>query len=392
MTQQNEIRAWLEARREGIVDIWRELVDTPSHVSRRAEGDVLCRKLAELFASLGMEVSVIESGENNAPTVSALWGGDLPGAPVLFSGHYDTVDLQGDHPFRTDEQGHIRGLGCLDMKGGIAVSILVLEALKALGWQDRPVKFLFVGDEETGHQGGCAAETIRREAAGCLCAFNMETGLISDKICVGRKGTAFAAVKAHGVAAHSGNDFSSGRNAIAEIAAKIPRIQALTNLDEGTSVSCNTISGGTVVNGIPGECVLRIDSRYLKLAERERVFAALREITDEVAIEGCRSTLEVDERMPPFETSAGTLRLADFLSATAVSLGRAPMGQIVLGGGSDAAHISAAGVPVVCSMGVRGQFNHTANEYALPDSLLDRAELLIHTLLNSDELEQALLK
>ncbi len=389
----NELSAllpWLQDHRDEILSDWQLLVDTPSRVSNRQEGDQLCKKLHSMFESLGMKVVQEESGSNNAPTIIGLWGEDLPGKPVLFTGHYDTVDLVGENHFRIDEEGHVRGLGCLDMKGGIVIAIWTLRALQHFGWKDRPVKFLFAGDEETGHMGGCAAQTIRSEASDCLCAFNMETGLVSDQICVGRKGTTFATIKTTGVASHSGNDFKSGRNAVAEMALKIPKIQSLTDLEQGTSVSCNTIHGGTVTNGIPGSCEVTIDTRYLKISERERIHAALRSITAEIGIEGCSSELVFDERMPPFETSEGTLALASFLSDVAESIGRAPMGTVVLGGGSDAAHISAVGTPVVCSAGVRGQFNHTANEYALPESLLERTELYVNAMYHLSELEEKL--
>jgi len=52
------------------------------------------------------------------------------------------------------------------------------------------------------------------------------------------------------------------------------------------------------------------------------------------------------------------------------------MGQIFLGGGSDASYITIAGVPTICSMGVCGEYNHSAKEYALVESLYTRAKLL----------------
>lgn len=36
-----------------------------------------------------------------------------------------------------------------------------------------------------------------------------------------------------------------------------------------------------------------------------------------------------------------------------------------------------AGVPTVCALGVKGEFNHTVREYAMEDSLFERTKLLI---------------
>ena len=48
-----------------------------------------------------------------------------------------------------------------------------------------------------------------------------------------------------------------------------------------------------------------------------------------------------------------------------------------VGGGSDSAALTMAGVPTVCALGVKGEFNHTVREYAMEDSLFERTKLLI---------------
>ncbi len=388
MEAKKQIHEWVEAHCEEMTECWKTLVNTPSHVSRRNEGEVLCAKLKEIFDELGFETEVVESCPNNSPTLTGIWGKERPGKPVMFSGHYDTVDLKADLPFRYDEEGHARGLGSLDMKGGIAITIQVIRCLQAMGWNERPVKILFAGDEEIGHRGGLAGQTIRDFSKGCLCAFNMETGLISNDICVARKGAAFARITTNGVASHSGNAFTAGRNAIAELAYKIPKIQALTDLSSGTTVSSNMIQGGTVINSVPGSCFLTVDIRYQKLSERERVMKEMGHITEETVIGGCSSEMSFDEYMPPFEKTAEVVRLASFVSQVSEDCGFGTMGQKELGGGSDASHIGMAGVPVICSMGVCGEFNHTEREYALPQTLFSRTELLANVVCRAKEFEQ----
>ncbi|WP_371374837.1 hypothetical protein [Sporomusa aerivorans] len=50
----------------------------------------------------------------------------------------------------------------------------------------------------------------------------------------------------------------------------------------------------------------------------------------------------------------------------------------LVGGGSD----SAAGVPTVCAMGVKGGRNHSPEEYAIVESLFERAKLLAACIIN----------
>ena len=50
---------------------------------------------------------------------------------------------------------------------------------------------------------------------------------------------------------------------------------------------------------------------------------------------------------------------------------------IAVGGGSDSAHLTACGIPTLCALGVRGQFNHTEREWAEEESLFERTKLLM---------------
>lgn len=380
------VRDYVESHRKEMFDLWTDLVNTKSQARDKLAADILCDKLKGLLEEIGFECSTYDVGPSNARALEGVWGGDRPGAPVIFSGHYDTVSLPGEHPFRIDEDGFARGLACLDMKGGIVISIYVVKALKEMGWAERPVKFLFLGDEEKGHQQANTPELIVERAKGALCAFNMETGLVSNEICVGRKGGGVASFTINGVGAHSGNDFLKGRNAIAETAFKIVDLQNLTDYDKGTTVSVTIIKGGTVPNSIPPECSIDVDVRYEILSERDRVVASFKEIAAKNYIDGCSTTMDYNEYMAPFETTEdGSIALANFVSAVSTDIGMGAMGQKRLGGGSDASYITIAKVPTICSMGVRGEFNHTDREYAIVESLYERTVLLTSAVLRINE-------
>lgn len=380
-----KIDAYIESHRDEMFEFWKFLVNTASQARERNNALDLCNKLEKVLVENGFECTQLDVGEINSHALLGVLGADRPGAPVLFSGHYDTVSLPGEHPFRVDEEGHARGLGCLDMKGGIAIALYVVKALNEIGWAERPIKFLFLGDEEKGHQGANTPEVIMQQARGALCAFNMETGLVSNNICIGRKGGGVANFTVHGVGAHSGNDFLKGRNSIAETAKKICDLQDLTNLELGTTVSVTMIDGGTVPNCIPPECKIDVDVRYELSSERDRVVNSLKEIAEKNYIDGCTTDYEYNEYMAPFETTEEGVRLATFIAGVSEAVGLGEMGQIRLGGGSDASYITMAGVPTVCSMGVRGEFNHTDREYALPSSLYERTALLANVVDHIDE-------
>src|SRR5699024_9592704 len=151
------------------------------------------------------------------------------------------------------------GPGVMDMKGGIVIALYVVKALNELNYEERPIKIIFVGDEEIGHTGSISDEIIAREAEGGICAFNMEPGRMDDCLTVGRKGNIDCHVTVHGVGGHVVNAFLQGRNAIEEMAHKIIRLQSLTDYKNGNVVSVDVIEGGTVSNAIPDRCKIEID-------------------------------------------------------------------------------------------------------------------------------------
>ena len=53
-----------------------------------------------------------------------------------------------------------------------------------------------------------------------------------------------------------------------------------------------------------------------------------------------------------------------------------------VGGGSDSAYATVAGVPTICALGVQGVRNHTAEEFAVVDTLFSRCKLFATIMLN----------
>lgn len=146
------VEEYIDAHKDEMIDMWRDFVDTRSDTLNKEKTEAMAAKLVKIFQAIGCTCETFEVSERSGPGIVAWWGKENPGTPVLFSGHYDTVPLKGEHPFTIDEENCAHGLGCLDMKGGIVMSIWIVKALQALGWHERPVKLVFVGDEENGHQ------------------------------------------------------------------------------------------------------------------------------------------------------------------------------------------------------------------------------------------------
>lgn len=382
--QLNRIYQYVDGKKDEMISLWKEIVNLESCSREKEKVDLLAERLKVEFEKEGLNCRLVDVGPQNGKTLVGILGAERSGKPVIFSGHMDTVfptGTFGENPFRI-EDGKAFGPGVLDMKGGIIISLYVIKALNSIGYNERPIKIVFSGDEEIGHVNSTGAEVILEEAKDGLCAFNMETGLIDNALCIGRKGRMEPNVIVNGVEAHAGNDFLSGRNAIEEMAYKILDIQKLTDLEAGTTVSVSKIQGGTVSNAIPAKCHIVADVRFENMAEMEKTKKQIKKICEKTHIDGTSTEWEIASSMAAYETTDDVIKFYNFCSEVAKKHGFDEMGSRRLGGSSDAAFITMAKTPVLCSCGVRGEWNHTAKEYALVDSLFERTKLLSTIVLN----------
>lgn len=374
--QEQTVLAYIDSHREEMLALWERLVCSESPSGDKEGVDRVGKLLAEALKQSGAVVRFV-SNEVRGDVLCADWRPENPGKPIVFCGHMDTVFPLGtlaERPFRI-ESGKAFGPGVLDMKGGLVILVFVLRALREADYRLHPIRVILAPDEEIGHTRSCTKDTLLRYAAGAAAAFNFETGFPDGGIVVSRKGTCRFLFDVDGVEAHSGNCPEKGRNAIEEMAHKILALQALNDLPHGTSVNVGVISGGTVVNAVPGHCRIEVDVRYTSPALLDALLVRAREISDTVFVDGCSCTMTLQKTDLVMEESEAGLALFRQVGRAAERIGASPLKPIRSGGWSDSNLISSLGVPVVCAMGVCGEHNHTAHEYAIVDSLFERAKL-----------------
>lgn len=387
--QLDQICKFLDEKQEEMYSTLEEVVNIESYACEVENVRKVAAKFKELFEAEDFQCELLEVGANG-PTLVGTLGTERKGKPVIFSGHMDTVIKSGvyETPVFRREGNRAFGPGVLDMKGGIIIALYIVKALNAVGYDDRPLKIAFSGDEEIGHTGGRGAAVLQEAALGGACAFNLETGFIDNSLCYGRKGRQEFSVTVTGVESHAGNDFISGRNAIAEMAHKIIELQALTNMAKGTTVTCATIHGGTITNAIPKECVIGGECRFSTVAEMENFKKRAQEICDKTYIDGTSTKLEYLSGMSPYEDTDQVRQFWEFIRDIAAECGFEEIKGKTVGGSSDASYIQMAGTPVICSIGIKGEWNHTTREYALLDSMSPRGKLIASVILNLDRFEE----
>lgn len=378
-----DVFAYIDDHKAQMMDLWQDLVNQDSPASYREGVDLVAKRVFKELEEAGASTRWDEEGK-------ALIA-EIPGdsrAPVLLLGHMDTVFPVGEagrRPF-TVEGSRVTGPGALDMKGGVAVMLSALKALHSAGFSGRPLKVILVSDEEIAHNGSKATVMLQREARGCAACFNCETGYEDNSLVIGRKGGVVFKAAVHGIAAHAGNNPRQGRSAIWEMAKKIDDIQNMTDWDKGITFNVGTIKGGTVSNAIPDYCEVEGDIRFQDPDISPLVKEELLKVLNHTYIEGTKTELLLyHEGMLPMKMTEENRKLFEFVKKTGEENGIPVSEGKLVGGGSDSGYVVYAGVPTVCAMGVKGRFNHTRDEYALKDSLFERAKLLGAVILKMNE-------
>ena len=378
-----DVFAYIDGHKAQMMDLWQDLVNQDSPASYREGVDLVAKRVFKELEEAGASTRWDEEGK-------ALIA-EIPGdsrAPVLLLGHMDTVFPVGEaarRPF-TVEGSRVTGPGALDMKGGVAVMLSALKALHSAGFSGRPLKVILVSDEEIAHNGSKATVMLQREARGCAACFNCETGYEDNSLVIGRKGGVVFKAAVHGIAAHAGNNPRQGRSAIWEMAKKIDDIQNMTDWDKGITFNVGTIKGGTVSNAIPDYCEVEGDIRFQDPDISPFVKEELFKVLNHTYMEGTKTELLLyHEGMLPMKMTEENRKLFEFVKKTGEENGIPVSEGKLVGGGSDSGYVVYAGVPTVCAMGVKGRFNHTRDEYALKDSLFERAKLLGAVILKMNE-------
>ena len=378
-----DVFVYIDDHKAQMMDLWQDLVNQDSPASYREGVDLVAKRVFKELEEAGASTRWDEEGK-------ALIA-EIPGdsrAPVLLLGHMDTVFPVGEaarRPF-TVEGNRVTGPGALDMKGGVAVMLSALKALHSAGFSGRPLKVILVSDEEIAHNGSKATVMLQREARGCAACFNCETGYEDNSLVIGRKGGVVFKAAVHGIAAHAGNNPRQGRSAIWEMAKKIDDIQNMTDWDKGITFNVGTIKGGTVSNAIPDYCEVEGDIRFQDPDISPFVKEELFKVLNHTYMEGTKTELLLyHEGMLPMKMTEENRKLFEFVKKTGEENGIPVSEGKLVGGGSDSGYVVYAGVPTVCAMGVKGRFNHTRDEYALKDSLFERAKLLGAVILKMNE-------
>lgn len=373
------------ARMIGLTEQWSSINSGSYHL----EGIRAMRAaLAQAFAVLGGQAELLplpplsqidkKGQEKNIPIAEAYRITKRPEAKfqVLLVGHMDTV-FGPEHAFQTPRyvsESIINGPGVADLKGGLAVMLVALEAFEAspfaeqLGWQ-----ILLNPDEEIGSIS--SDPLLQQSALGKHVGLVYEPSLADGTMAGLRKGSGNFSITVRGRAAHAGRNPEEGRNAIVAAAEITQKLAELTGQWTGVTVNPGHIEGGGALNVVPDLAILRFNIRTQETANEPLILNEIQKIMDVVnSREGYEVSLHGRFTRSPKPLHPRNQQLFDFVQECGRNLGQS-IAVKPSGGCCDGNNLWKHGLPNVDTLGVRGANIHSDQEIIYLDSLTERAQL-----------------
>ena len=411
----------IDARREELVELARALIRFPT-INPPGEAYQPCAEfIGRRLGARGFDVEYVRAAGTPGDSeryprinVIARREGNRPGPCVHFNSHIDVVQTGAGwtmDPFAALlKDGKVYGRGACDMKGGLAASIIAVEALiDSNGLLPGALEISGTVDEESGGYGGVHYLAER----GWFSQPRVDHVIIPeplnvDRVCIGHRGVWWAEIETHGRMAHGSMPFLGDcavrhmhafidrleRDLYPRLAARSTDMPVVPSGARHSTMNINSIHGGQAeTSGYPAPCVadscrMVIDRRLLIEESMAGVKGEIRALLDQLVEEREGFTYELRDIFEVQPTMADRNGPVARSTAAAIQrvLGR-PAEFICSPGTYDQKHIDRVGKLRDCIAYGPGILDlaHQPDEYVLVEDMVNSAKVMAmaaHSLLS----------
>ena len=416
------LNASIQGRRDDLIALTRDLVRIPTLNPPGESYLEICEFLKARLSASGFGIELIRAhgtpGDSDRYprwNIVARRDGPRSGECVHFNSHTDVVEIgQGwtVDPFGGElRDGRIYGRGTCDMKGGLAASIVAVEAfLEVCPDFAGAIEISGTADEESGGFGGVAYLAEQ----GWFAPDRVQHVIIpeplqKDRICLGHRGVYWAEIETRGEIAHGSMPFL-GTCAVRHMGAVLEKMEAelypalaakrtaMPVVPEGarqSTMNLNSIHGGQVepepgFTGFPSACVpdscrLVVDRRFLMEESLDEVRREITDLLDSLAGErpDFAYTIREIQSVVPTMTERDAPIVESVARGIRDVLGKDP-DYVVSPGTYDQKHIDRIGRLKNCIAYGPGllELAHKPDEYVEVDDMIDSAKVMGQSLID----------
>ncbi|NHJ32419.1 MAG: M20 family metallopeptidase [Asgard group archaeon] len=339
--------------------------------------------------SLGFNSKIYTMNDHRSNIVITYGKGEKD---IVLSGHLDTVPIGDESQWKypplqvTEKDGKLFGRGTVDMKGGVASLIAVMDAICRSDIElDYRLVFAGTADEEVGMNGAFhLKEKGVMDKAECL----IITEATDLKVGIAEKGPYWIRMNVKGKAAH-GSMPEEGKNAIEGVCVGIKALKEVIpptqhNLLGQTTLNVGMINGGVKINVVPDECYIDCDFRLIPEINKDEFDLSVAELMKKLSNEQeCQYSHDILHTIPAIGTNQDELIIKGLLKWSK-QIANPPENPIGLTYGTDAAAlIPPDDIPFAIIGGGSPSVLHQANEYVHLSDLIDASKIIIGGILEA---------
>ena len=412
----------IEDKKESMIELTQDLIKIPTLNPPGENYREICEYLDTRLSRAGFATELIRAKDapgdsNQYPrwNIVARREGQKDGECVHFNSHTDVVEVGSGWTFDPFGgqlyDGKIYGRGACDMKGGLAASIIAVEAfLEIFPTFNGAIEISGTADEETGGYGGVAYLAEK----GFFSPTRVQHVIIpeplnKDRICLGHRGGWWAEIETFGEIAHGAMPFAGDcavrhmgevlnefeKTLYPALKQRVTKMPVIPEGAKNSTMNINSIHGGQVepdteTNALPSHCVpdscrIIIDRRFLIEEDVEEVKAEVKSILEKIKSRRPKFEYEVKElnRVIPSMTDKDAPIVKSIAASVEKVIGK--KAEYVASPGSyDQKHIDRIGTLKNCIAYGPGILDlaHKPDEFVDVEDMIDSAKVMGNSLID----------